>query len=109
LARSPEDAGALAELDRVRAAYFGLCTESRAIALDDRHHAARVASQEKAARMRVRTRRLRARLEQRDHEIERLTAQAQETPLTRTRRATRRLTRGAARRLADRVARRVRR
>ncbi|MCY7396303.1 MAG: hypothetical protein LH468_09180 [Nocardioides sp.] len=95
LVTAPDDAPALAVLDRVRADYDDLYAESRAIALDDRHHAARVASQEKAARMRVRTRRLRARLEQRDAEIERLTRPVPETPAAR------------ARRLAGRVVRRV--
>lgn len=94
LARQPEDAGAVAELDRIRAAYDALHAESAAIALDDRHHAARVASQDKAARMRIRLRRLRARLAAREEESARLAqrvAQAEARPSARVRRATRRV------------------
>lgn len=95
LAVRPEYGAALAELDRIRREYDVLYAESRAIALDDRHHATRVASQEKAATMRVRLRRLRARLAERDQEIERLTLRAQATPAVQ------------ARWLAARVARRL--
>lgn len=99
LARAPEDTDALAELDAVRAAYDALHAESRAIALDDRHHAARVASQEKAARMRVRLRRLRARLAERDAALARLEHERSVDPVLRARRVAGRAARGVVRRV----------